>query len=72
VDRGVDSAVVAAGTILEAALPLVNLQVAQGASASFFILVLDRAGREIERQPGHRPVEARIPDRRFEAKHWTV
>jgi alpha-amylase/alpha-mannosidase (GH57 family) len=62
-----------AGTILEVAIPLVLLgAAAEGRRLSFVVAVLDEAGAEIERHPGHRPIDVATPDRRFEASNWTA
>ena len=72
--RGPGRAVAAAGTILELGLPLTDL-VDPGQTArrelSFFLAVYQE-DVEIERHPAHRPIEAAIPDERFEARHWTA
>jgi alpha-amylase/alpha-mannosidase (GH57 family) len=76
-ERGPGGAVVAAGTILEVAVPIADLWPAtdrSGPSApvAFFIAVYDRDDAEIERHPPHRPIEAELPDARFEARNWTA
>ncbi len=70
VKRGPASAVVAAGTVLEVALPLADLG---GATAvSFFVAMYNGNDKEVERHPAHRPLEATQPDARFEALNWTA
>ena len=72
--RGPGGARAAAGTILEAALPLAEL----GAGAtpasvlSFFVAVYDSDDREVERHPADRPVAVTVPDERVEARNWRV
>ena len=63
---------VAAGTVIEAALPFADLGLAPGAGVSFFVAVQDAAGHEAERHPAHRPVDVTVPDERFEARNWTA
>jgi hypothetical protein len=69
---------VAAGTLLEIAIPLADLQPPAGTTTppsdrelSFFVAVY-REDREAERHPGHRPIETRVPDAQFESRHWTA
>jgi hypothetical protein len=68
--RGPGSSAVSVGTVLEVALPLTDL--GGQARVSFFVSVYDSADKEIERQPPHRPIEAALPDARFEALNWTA
>ena len=63
---------VAAGHIVEVAVPLTTIGAAAGASVSFVVAVTDPSGQEIERHPAHRPIETTVPDARFEAIHWTA
>jgi hypothetical protein len=73
VERGPGGAVVAAGTVLEIAVPLEDLHLpAARATVSFFVAVYDARQTELERHPAHRPIEADVPDGRFEARNWTV
>ena len=73
VERGPGGAVVAAGTILEVALPLEDLHLpAAGARVAFFVAVYDARHSELERHPAHRPIETEVPDARFDARNWTV
>jgi alpha-amylase/alpha-mannosidase (GH57 family) len=62
---------VAAGTVLEAGLPLTALGGVAG-PITFFVAVSDHTGIEIERQPSHRPIETAVPDAQFEARNWTA
>jgi alpha-amylase/alpha-mannosidase (GH57 family) len=70
-DRGPDGASIAAGNILEIALPLAAL----GGSPerlAFFVIVLGPDRSEVESHPAHHPIEAAVPDSLFEARHWTA
>jgi alpha-amylase/alpha-mannosidase (GH57 family) len=69
-ERGPGGAVAAAGTVLEMALPLVDLGVT--GAVSFFVAVYDAKETELERHPAHRPLELTVPDELFEARHWRV
>jgi alpha-amylase/alpha-mannosidase (GH57 family) len=77
VERGPGGGQIAAGTILELAVPLAELQSTGAApmtpdrELSFFIAVY-RADTEVESHPGHRPIETRAPDGQFESRHWTA
>jgi alpha-amylase/alpha-mannosidase (GH57 family) len=70
--RGVGDAVVAAGTVVEAALPLKDLGVGSGAPLSFFLAVFDPDETEVERHPDNRALMLTVPDERFEARNWTA
>jgi alpha-amylase/alpha-mannosidase (GH57 family) len=70
VERGPAGAVLAAGTVLELALPLAALGVAAGGSVSFFVAVSEADGVERGRYPAHRPIELVVPDAQFEARNW--
>jgi alpha-amylase/alpha-mannosidase (GH57 family) len=72
IGRGVGRARVAAGTVIEAALPLSDLRVRAGAALSFFLTVFDRDQTEVERHPDNRAVMLTVPDERFEARNWTA
>jgi hypothetical protein len=61
---------VAAGSVLEVAVPLSDLGVRDG-DVSFFVAVYE-GDAEVERHPAHRPIETAIPDARFEARNWTA
>ena len=72
VDRGAGGSVVAAGTVLEMALPLGDLGLREGDRVSFFVAVYDAHSNELERHPVGRPIEADVPDARFVAANWAV
>jgi len=69
-ERGPDGVVVAAGTVLELAIPFTDLGLAADSPVSFFVAVFDDSGAELERHPAHRPIELVAPDAMFEARHW--
>ncbi len=71
-ERGPGGAVVAAGRVLELALPLADLAAGAGDRLAFFVAVSDENGAELERHPGHRPIDAAVPDGGFGARNWTV
>ena len=67
-ERGPGGSTVAAGTILEAALPLAGL--VSGADARVaFVVVSAPDESEIETHPEHHPIEAAVPAGQFEARH---
>ena len=70
VERGPGGATIAAGTILELALPLADLGLAAGAPVSFFLAVYAGGDLETERHPAHQPIELITPDAEFESRHW--
>jgi hypothetical protein len=70
VDRGPGGAIVAAGTVLELAVPFADLGLAPGQLLGFFVAAYDAEGVELERHPAHRPIEVVPPDALFEARHW--
>jgi alpha-amylase/alpha-mannosidase (GH57 family) len=72
IGRGAGGARVAAGTVIEAALPLSDLGVGSGAALSFFVAVFNRDQTEVERHPDNRAVMLTVPDERFEARNWTA
>jgi hypothetical protein len=75
VARGPGAAAVAAGTILEVALPLADVSRRESAlnpTALSFFLAVYQDDVEIERHPAHRPIETATPDDRFESRHWTA
>ena len=72
IERATRGAAVAAGTILEAALPLAELASSAGARVAFFIEVSAPNQTEGETHPEHHPLEATVPDEQFEARHWTA
>jgi hypothetical protein len=63
---------VAAGTVLEIAVPLRELGAGSGDPVAFFIAVSGAEGTERERHPAHRPIELTVPDAQFEARNWTA
>jgi alpha-amylase/alpha-mannosidase (GH57 family) len=69
-DRGPGGVVVAAGTVLELAIPFTDLGLAADKPVAFFVAMFDDAGAELERHPAHRPIELVTPDAMFEARHW--
>jgi alpha-amylase/alpha-mannosidase (GH57 family) len=71
VERGACQAVVAAGTVLELALPLSDIGRVEP-RLSFVVAVHDADGVEVERHPGQRPIDVAIPDARFAGRHWTA
>ena len=71
-DHGPGGSTVAAGTVLEVALPLRELEETAGAALAFFVAISDAEGNEIERHPAHQPIQLTIPDERFEARNWTA
>ena len=72
VERGAGGATVAAGTILELAIPLADLGLAAGQAVGFVVAVYDERGAELERHPAHQPIELVVPDALFEGRHWHV
>jgi alpha-amylase/alpha-mannosidase (GH57 family) len=75
VPRGAGASGVAAGPILEIALPLSDIWRTPGQPGALelsFFLAVYRDDVEIERHPAHRPIETAIPDARFESRHWTA
>jgi alpha-amylase/alpha-mannosidase (GH57 family) len=63
---------VAAGPILELAIPLAELHEPDEGPLMFFIAVRDLAGLEIERQPAGHPIEVPALDPAFRARNWTA
>ena len=60
-----------AGQILEVAIPFASLGVGPGTRLACFLSVhLD--GIELERYPGHQPLEIVVPSPEFEAYNWTA
>jgi Glycosyl hydrolase family 57 len=71
--RGAHSARVAAGTILELAVPLDDLGAQAGEPVAFFVSVSSpsRAGlQETERYPAQRPIRLVVPGERFSGENW--
>jgi alpha-amylase/alpha-mannosidase (GH57 family) len=71
-ERGTGAASVAAGTILEASLPLCELVSGTQGRVAFFAVVLAPDQTEIEIHPEYHPIDAAVPDERFEVRHWTA
>jgi alpha-amylase/alpha-mannosidase (GH57 family) len=71
-ERGAGTASVAAGAILEAALPVTELVSGADGRVAFFVVVMAPNRSEIEVHPEHHPIEAAVPDDQFEARHWTA
>jgi len=70
VERGPGDATLAAGSVLEIALPLADLGVAAGEVVSFFVALYAAGGVETERHPAHQPIDLQAPTADFEARHW--
>jgi hypothetical protein len=70
VERGPGGATVAAGSVLELALPLADLGLTDGRPVAFFLAVYDDGGAEVERHPEHRLIEVLTPDATFDARSW--
>jgi Glycosyl hydrolase family 57 len=70
VRRDESDATVAAGTILELALPFADLGVQPGDALAFFVAVHNEHGVEVERHPAHRPIALTAPDALFGARNW--
>ena len=68
-ERYRQGATVAAGTILEAAIPLAELVTE---NVKFFVVVLAPNLSELEVHPEHHPIEVAVPDDQFEARNWTA
>jgi hypothetical protein len=71
-ERGPGGSAVAAGAILEMALPLADLGRGAGGELAFFVAIYDEAGVELERHPAQQPIVLAVPDERFDARHWRV
>jgi hypothetical protein len=70
-ERGPGGAAVAAGSVLEVALPLADLGITEGQPVAFFVAIYDGpTGAEVERHPEYRPIEIVAPDAMFEGRHW--
>ncbi len=67
---GSAASLVACGRVLEMAIPLVDLAPETPTWVSFFVAVYDQTSVEQERHPTHRPLEFRLADEVFEARHW--
>jgi hypothetical protein len=71
-EQGPGQAAVAAGAILEVALPLADLDLRGATDLAFFVAVNDATGAEVEREPAQRAIRVAIPDERFESRQWTA
>jgi alpha-amylase/alpha-mannosidase (GH57 family) len=71
-ERRWSGAQVAAGSVLEAALPLVDLGLASGQEFAFVVTVCDADRREIERHPTRLTIELTVPDEQFEGRNWSA
>ena len=69
---GGGGATAAAGTLLELAAPLAELDASAGTRLSFLVAVHRPDGAELERHPRTRPIEVDVPDAAFEARNWTA
>jgi alpha-amylase/alpha-mannosidase (GH57 family) len=73
---GIGGATLAAGHILEVALPLADLGVSGGSRLSFFVLLcgggeVNPVGSDrLDREPAHPPIETAVPDGSFEGRNW--
>jgi hypothetical protein len=72
VERGPGGAKVAAGTVLEIALPFSDLHLKAGDPLAFFVAVYDADDGEVERHPANVPIDTEVPDAQFEMRHWSV
>jgi hypothetical protein len=70
VDRS-RGASVAAGGILELAIPLDALGVRAGDVVTFFVTV-GRGEVEVERHPADQPIQLTVPDASFAGRHWSA
>jgi hypothetical protein len=70
VTRGTGGATLAAGTVLELAVPFAELGVQPGDAVAFVVAVYDDHGVEIERHPADRTVALTAPDALFGARYW--
>jgi hypothetical protein len=70
--RGTGTATVAAGDILELAIPYADLHLTPGETTAFFVAFYDMASAERERHPKNRPIEVTVPDARYVAGLWSV
>ena len=77
-ERGIDGAwtpvagagpTVAAGEILEAAIPFADLGLRPNTPFAFFVTV-HTGSIELERHPAHRPISSIVPEATFEEVNW--
>ena len=74
-ERGPGASSAAAGTILELSVALADLGCGQQdaeARIAFFVVASGPDRSEVESHPAHHPIEVRVPDEQFEARHWTA
>jgi hypothetical protein len=60
---------IAAGDILEVAIPFASLALRPNAPFAFFVTVHNH-GTEVERHPANRPIESIVPEPAFEELNW--
>jgi alpha-amylase/alpha-mannosidase (GH57 family) len=70
-ERRTTEAAVAAGAILELALPWSELGAAAGDRVAFFVAIYE-GDAERERHPAQQPIAVTMPDGTFEARQWTA
>ena len=70
-EDGPRGASLAAGAILEVALPIAALGLSPGAVVAFFVAV-SRGGIESERHPSDQPIHATVPTGAFAARLWSA
>jgi hypothetical protein len=61
----------AIGTVAEVQIPFSVLGLGTGDPVALFVGLV-RGTADIDRQPGERPIELEVPDRRFAALNWTA
>ena len=59
----------AAGDILEVAIPFAALGLRPAAPFAFFVTIHNHA-TEVERHPANRPIESVVPEPAFEELNW--
>ena len=64
--------IAAAGQILEVQIPFGCLGVVSPETMAFLVVVVNRAGSEVEHHPRHGPIEIAVPDLEFPARNWTA
>jgi alpha-amylase/alpha-mannosidase (GH57 family) len=68
--RGAQSARVAAGTVLELAVPLSDLGAEAGEPMAFYVSVSSAGVQETERYPAQRPIRIVVPGEDFSGENW--
>jgi hypothetical protein len=71
--RSVAALEMAAGSVLEVAIPIAALTAGQATAVRtvrFFVTLAGADGVELEQHPPHQPVNLALPDERFAAAHW--